>query len=521
MDESPARPFAHLNAPLHQLYRRVMTVFRVSKQRFVVHLRPEDVTEALRGGSWLTASQEDVQEALSRLAEWGNLRATPDTSRVTTVEDFYRTRYLYQFSREGEAAERALEVYQQEIARRGELQAVALEDIRLRLRALAGLPADPDPAVVHSLLLELSGRLDSLAANATAFMSGLQRTIDLQDIDEDAFLGYKDRLLSYLERFVSELVIKSADIAALLQSIDAERAGFLLRMAARREAGDVAPAGTNGAHEGAMGPDPFAAKLHDWHSRWSGIWSWFCGDRVHPSQSSLLRQRARKAIPDLLATISVLQERRAGRSDRSADFRTLARWFAQAPSEDDAHRLWRAAFGLSSSRHFTGEPPEGATAGESWLDAPPQVITARLRTTGRYERRGGPARIRDRSEERRQLAEQVAAEREQTDAARQRLATGRAARLSSLGELDRGEFSLFLRVLGDALSAGPPGPDGVVTTRTADGALEIVLRPLDDGTVAEIKTAAGVLRGPDHEITITDITEPGHSSLAPAAEALR
>ena len=115
-----------------------MGVFRVSKQRFVVHLRPEDVTEALRGNGAAQAIQDDVQEALARLAEWGNLRATPDTSRVTTVEDFYRTRYLYQLSREGEAAERALEVYEQEIARRGELQAVALEErlIPLLLRDL-------------------------------------------------------------------------------------------------------------------------------------------------------------------------------------------------------------------------------------------------------------------------------------------------------------------------------------------------------------------------------------------------
>jgi uncharacterized protein (TIGR02677 family) len=371
MNGSPPRPFAHLNTPLHELYRRVMGVFRVSKQRFVVHLRPEDVTEALLRDGAVPVSQEEVQEALTRLADWGNLRATPDTSRVTTVEDFYRTRYLYQLSREGEAAERALELYEQEIMRRGELQAVALEDIRLRLRALAGLPAAPDPAVVHNLLLELSGRLDSLAANATAFMSGLQRTIDLQDIDEDAFLGYKDRLLSYLERFVSELVIKSSDIASLLRSVEPERAEALLRMAAWREATDAAP-GEAGAQDAVTGDDPMAAKLRDWDSRWSGIWSWFCGDRAHPSQSSLLRQRARKAIPDLLATISVLQERRAGRSDRSADFRTLARWFAQAPSDDDAHRLWRAAFGLAASRHFPGEPPEGGSAGQSWLEAPTQ-----------------------------------------------------------------------------------------------------------------------------------------------------
>ena len=510
-----ARPFAHLNAPLHALYREIMTVFRDSKQRFVVHLRPEDVAEALwaeRNTTGPHVSQEEITEALSKLEEWGNLRATPDTSRVTTVEDFYRTRYLYQLTREGEAAERALEVYEQEIGRRGELQAVALEDIRLRLRALAALPADPDPAVVHSLLLELSGRLDSLAANATAFMSSLQRTIDLQDIDEEAFLAYKDRLLAYLERFVSDLVVKSAAIAMLLRSIDDERAGQLLAMAARREAADVAP-GTEAGDAGSATASE-QAKLMVWRNRWSGVWSWFCGDRVHPSQATLLRQRARKAIPDLLATISVLQERRAGRSDRSADFRTLARWFAQAPSEDDAHRLWRAAFGLSSARHCTGEPP-GATrksaGAESWLDAEPLVVTPRLRATGKYERRGGPPRVRDRAAEREELARQIAAERDQAEAARRRLASGRTTKLSEFGELGQAEFILFLRLLREALSAGPPGPDGIIVTRTGDGTMEITLRPLPCG-VAEITTADGVLRGPDHEITITDLTAPVPSS---------
>ena len=32
------------------------------------------------------------------------------------------------------------------------------------------------------------------------------------------------------------------------------------------------------------------------------------------------------------------------RSDRSADFRVLAGWFATCGSDDDAHRLGRAAF---------------------------------------------------------------------------------------------------------------------------------------------------------------------------------
>lgn len=531
------RPFAHLDAPLHELYRGIMAVFRASKQRFVVHLRPEDVAEELRRAGGPQAGQEQVDEALVQLERWGNVRSTPDTSRVTTIEDFYRTRYLYQLSRVGEAAERALEVYEREVARRAELQAVALEDIRLRLRALRELPAEPDPAVVHSLLLELSGRLDSLAANATAFMGGLQRTIDLQDVAEEAFLAYKDRLISYLERFVSELVVKSHDIAATLRGFDPARAGQLLQIAAQREAADVAPgaepnegtagraahadvpgSGAGAAADAGPAADPIEEKLRDWQNRWTGLWSWFVDAGPHQSQATMLRRRARQAIPDLLGTISVLQDRRAGRSDRSADFRALARWFAEAPDAADTHRLWRAAFGLSPSRHLTGEAEPAtaaAAATTSWLEAPPIVIAPRLRATGQYQRRGGPVRIRDRSAAREHLARQVAAERDQTQAARRRLATGRATRLSELGALGDGEFRLFLRLLGEALAAGPPGQDGTVSTRTSDGTMEIVLRPLDSGPLAEIVTDDGVLRGPDHEIVITDLTEPALPEPAP------
>lgn len=389
-----------------------------------------------------------------------------------------------------------MEVFDRELGRRGELQAVALEDIRVRLHALAEVNGQPDPAIVHNLLLEIMNRLDSLAANASAFMGGLQRTIDLQDIEEEAFLAYKDRLIAYLERFVSELVVKAYDIAEKIRKLDDIDA--LLRLAAQREAADVAP-----GEEGQPG-EALELKLAEWRNRWSGLCSWFVGDRLRPCQADLLRTRARQAIPDLLATISVLQERRAGRSDRSADFRTLARWFAQCPGEADAHRLWRAAFGLTSARHLTveAEAVEDVPVTMSWLDAPKAEISVRLRATGKYARRGGPSKVVDRSSQREQLAAFVAAEREQTDLARKRLATGRPTLLSDLGELDPAEFQLFLRLLGEGLAAGP----GEVTTQTSDGSLEIRLAPVDGYAV--IRTEAGLLRGPDHKLTITDLTAP-------------
>ncbi len=500
MEQPEPRPFAHLDAPNADLYRRCMVVFVASKRRFVVHLRPDDVAEALRADG-LPVSVEAVAEALDQLTKWGNLRADPDTSRVATVEDFYRARYLYQFSREGEAAERAMETYEQTLGRRGELQAVALEDVRLRLRALRDLAANDhaDPAVVHSLLLELTSRLDSLADNASAFMAGLQRTIDLQDVDEDAFLAYKDRLITYLERFVSDLVIKSHDIASTLRGFAPARIDALLTIAAGREAADVAP-------DAVSAEDAVAGKAAQWRARWSGLWSWFVGDRAHPSQATLLRQRARKAIPDLLATISVLQDRRAGRSDRSADFRELARWFATAASDDDAHRLWRAAFGLASSRHLSGEAADDAIAAATpWSDGPPITIAARLRATGHYQRRGAPRRVVDRSAARERLAAQAAAERAQTEEAIRALATGRPTRLTDVRRLDRHEFALFLRLLGEALAAGPPGRDGTTVTRTSDGALEVMLTLIPGGGTVTIETDDGLLHGPDHEITVVDL----------------
>jgi uncharacterized protein (TIGR02677 family) len=144
------------------------------------------------------------------------------------------------------------------------------------------------------------------------------------------------------------------------------------------------------------------------------------------------------------------------------------------------------------------------------------VISPRLRKTGRHQRRGAPDRIADRTDSKRLLAAQLAAERTQTEAARRRLATGQPLRLRDLGTLDGEEFGLFLGLLGDALAAGPPDPDGIITTTTTDGSLEIVLWPTGDGVVAELHTPEGVFRGPDHVVTVTDLTTPmAVAALAP------
>ncbi|MFD7164326.1 DUF2397 family protein [Streptomyces violascens] len=134
-------PFAHLTVPNVPLYRPVMRAFLAAKERFAIHLRPDDVPAALPAQD-RSVELDAVVKALDSLVECGNLRADPDTARVTAVEDFYRKRFIYQLTQAGEAAEEALSSYDKALGRRGALQAVALHDIVAQLRALLVLAAD-------------------------------------------------------------------------------------------------------------------------------------------------------------------------------------------------------------------------------------------------------------------------------------------------------------------------------------------------------------------------------------------
>ncbi|WP_205745658.1 TIGR02677 family protein [Egibacter rhizosphaerae] len=501
--------FKHVTTEHVDRYRAMMGCFAAAKQRFVVHLRPEDVQAALAEADGGAPSIEDVGAALEQLREWGNLRADPDTARVTSVEDFNRARYLYQLTHAGEAAEEALAAYDAALGRRGALQAVALADIRERLEELArqSRAHQPDAGLTRQALRDLAAVFDGLADNAQAFMASLQRTIDLHEAEVEAFLAYKEQLVAYVERFVGELVTASAAIATTLDELDAAGVDRLLVVAAEAEAADASPDEA----------DPVGARLAAWRDRWQGLRQWFVGTDAAPAQSQLLRRRARQAITALLGVVTELAERSSGRSDRAADFRELARWFAQAPTEADCHRLWRTAFGLAPARHLTVDADTLAERDEApvgnatpWADAPPVRVSPRLRTTGRYERRGKPERVADRSAERRALAERLAEQSAQAEAARARLATEGTVRLSELGHLDRAAFGLLLDLLGEALTR-PLVPGHPNEASTADGLLAIRLTPADDGRVAAIPTEDGELRGPDCHVAIQRVA-PGRLS---------
>jgi len=366
------------------MYRTVMRVFMDSKERFALHLRPADVLAGI--ALFPFGERVDlpaVEALLNQLCEWGNLESHPDTADVATVEDFLRRRYLFQITARGEAAERAVAVYEESILQPGELQTAALADIRALLEELARFAesGETDDAKTTLALRTLCSSFEELTRRAQVFMSGLQRRIDLQRIEFEEFILYKERLIDYLQRFVAELVIAADEIRSGLRRIEAAGVDRLLTAAARREVADLLNAT----------PEDLQAAALRWQNRWQGLRAWFIGNGKLPSHAETLRARALSAIPALLTAVANINDRRVTRIDRVNDLRTLAGWFAETETEPDAHRLWRAAFGLNASRHLmTNEETLDLLdvvevhSATSWFEAPPMKISVRLRATGSH-----------------------------------------------------------------------------------------------------------------------------------------
>ena len=180
----------------------------------------------------------------------------------------------------------------------------------------------------------------------------------------------------------------------------------------------------------------------------------------------------------------------------------------EAPSEADAHRLWRAAFGLGPSRHLTindstldHHETQGVLPDTSWLDAPPLNLPSRLRGTGPQWRGGRLSRIIDRTAEKQKLAAATYEEALRILRAQNRFVAGTRMRLSELGQLETDEFDLLLEFLGETVT-GDDLHEDATEILSSDGSLKVRLEPTRDGQTAAIQTSDGIFSGPDHWITV-------------------
>jgi uncharacterized protein (TIGR02677 family) len=494
------RALAYVTAEKAPLYRAIMRAFIVSRERFAPHLHVTQVSQLIETSGFApTPDLPELEAALAQLCEWGNLQTLPDTSDVNTVEDFYKQRYVFQMTNLGEAAERSLDLFQTASASEGELQVHALREIHSLLKQLRQLLFQPETesTELHKSLVSLRERFEEFKEQAQTFMAGLQQKIDLKAVHTHQFTPDTRRLIEYIERFVGELVLSGDSITETILAIEETGMDRLLHAAARLHTRDALAT-----------PNRLQHSFQEWCDFWDGFRGWFISEPSVPSNAETLRARARSAIPALLSMIANVTDRRMNRIDRSNDWRVLSRWFAEAESDVEAHRLWRAVFGLSPARHLTVNDAtldehelQDVSPDTSWLDTPPLRISLRLREYGSHSRTGRLSRIIDRTSEKKKLAAATEEEALRILEAQSRFGAAGRMRLSDLEYLATGEFDLFLDLLGGAMSASLLSGDAVEIP-SSSGSLTVRLEPTGDGRTASIQTPEGVFSGPDHWISI-------------------
>jgi uncharacterized protein (TIGR02677 family) len=490
--------FRFTTTDLRELHVAVMTAFEQAAV-LAPALNLDGVRTALADAGWDESTDDEaLQRVLASLVGWRLLEATQDhAATYATPEEFERKNLQWSLTPRGEAAISGVLHALDSLRHAVGLQTAVLDAIGDALADLAALMDEPPTAAVdariHIQLAQVERHLVSLVTSVRQFNGHLQRLLREDGTDDAVFDDVKRRTVTYLREYVDGVERPQRRLITGIGRVEEQGLAVLF---------DRALSGANLAP--VADGDPGPAWIAERQRRWLALRSWFAPTDASAPRIGGLLEIARTAIVELLRVLERRWDSRRRSTSIANDFRALARLFVAAPGEEDAHRLFGAAFGLWPARHAHLPPVDGTerTPNEAWVDSEPVDVAPSLRSTGTLTNRGRVSPVSDPARLRaiRQAAQ--AAELAAHDEVRHALATTGSVRLSTFGRLDTATFRELLELLAAGLEA-PLAADGTRRALSVDGRVEVVLQDAGDHRSAVLTTDDGTFRGPDLHVTIT------------------
>ena len=492
------------------VYREIMEIFADAAAGYASRLSPEEVHAAL-SARLLSHSEEtddgvpsiaEVSARLEQLWRWGNLSQDFDTARATSLESYERTAYVYDLTPGGEAAAAALATLDEALRRVGGLQAVALRQIEEMLAQLVSAMREPHPdgERIYGLCEDLHTRFKSLTANAALFMQKVNRLLAVPSIDVHEFALFKADTIAYLNDFIGDLDVLAGHIRARLDALDLIDAGTV-RIALA--AGETASGQI--VLDGDMSTLTWA---HLAQAHLTGLAEWFRAEAGARTGAAALYGKARAAILGITRAAERIRESSSSPSSRSADLLSLAARFEAAGSDDEAHRLWHAAFGLSPARHLgIVLDDDTVPAAASWWEARAAVhLSRQLRAGGRTDYVRRAKHVADRSAAKLALMASARSAQQRAADAAQTLTRLGAVRISEIntragGPVDPIVLRLLASLIYRALQAGQRR-DGTRHAVSVDGTMQIDLAESLTPSAARLVAATGIWTLPDYHVCV-------------------
>ena len=425
-------------------YRSILAVFA---DTYFADFSPEEVQARL---GELPLSPDIVQDRLESLRRWGNLEASSDIGRPSSIDDYYRRRHRYLITRAGQQVFDLVERVLRSADEVADPQAGRLSDLHRHLQLLADhaprrfrdLPVPEATAAVRAVF----DTHERFADELTGFFRQLAQWQSRYDLSPDEVQLFAGVIVSYVGERLSEIEQMRQPIARCLEAISL-RLDALLASIDTGLAGRVSEAGL---------ADEFNVQRQRGTAAedWRLLGGWFADAPGRPARLTQLTDQALAAVRTLTANLSRLSRLGTLTTSRRADFLRLAGFVDAASSTQRAHDIVAAALGLGSCRHAAmpasdvDDPVPTTTA---WNDAPRAVVPVSLRERGDRAQRGQPTPIRDRRQAQQLMRERLERERIEREAAAAELLSYADAEGRVDGAvLTEGAFALLRDLVGTA-----------------------------------------------------------------------
>lgn len=445
----------------------------------------------------LTTEEGSIRRSLAQLVEWGLLDESRNQSATyRTPEEFQRRNVQWSLTAHGQTAVAILDEAARFLAAVASLQPAAIDSLAQSIAKVVRLAADPssDDAVIHVELQQAEHHHQSLVDNVRRFQGQLSHLLGDPALDDSTIAQARDAIIEYLTRYIHDAEKPAARAASALKRLHELGDALVLERALH---------GANLAPDLAHG-DPAPAWIEERRRRLAALDEWFVqtADGAAPRMARL-RARGRDWV---LHFLRVMELRRAHRR-RSAgiidDFTAIARAFATCTDDDDAARLFVAAFELHGARHhdLPCEEADEVDPAASISKNPAIELTSTLRAPSTVRRRPIERPVLDSRAERARAAAEQAAQLREMAAMRGAILTDGTVRLSSYGRLNYEQFRDLVDFLCAALTALPLA-DGTRQCFSSDGQIEVLVHALDTEHKCYLRCDAGVLTTPDFRLSV-------------------
>lgn len=476
---------SYLTAESAAQYRTILRYFYHQHERMRDFIGPEEILEYMRSIPAFSDYQEDIlQQQLAQLVKWNNLLARQDMTNAKTIEEYKKKRFRYQPTPYTIEIERMLVVLEKKVGDtfQGSLERSQFDRL---LQALTGLHNEmdndlPKEAEEYMRIWEdVFHYFQTIRTSTADYIAYINSEHIEQQMQTEAFLVYKNQFTAYLRDFIVSLQKTSLQIREHLHEITPRKLEpFFQKLIEHRRSiprlEDVSSSKAEWRQE--------------YEEYWASLNQWFLGSASQKSELELLQWQTNEMIRRMTRYVQRIGERQQHFRSRKNDYLRLAKWFAECPDLDEAHKLSSVVFGSMTIEHLQLE--EGTTDNlhaDTWEENP-VVLTLKPRTN-RYREKTKPGSMTSNREKKQRQREQYLEERKQERALIEQYITERVIQLSKLTKVEPFVRKVLLSWIGKSMAA----EDHKVKT---DYGLVVKVR-IDPKKTILLKSDDGTLKMPD------------------------